>query len=462
MKAKKKIIILSTLSIVVVFIVIYLSVSVYYQYHFFKGTNINGIDCSYMSVDKVIKSLEDEVRTYYLQIIERNNTIEHVTAEDIGLEIDIEGNVTELLQNQNSYLWFLSNENKFSIKTTITYDEASLNDKLMFLNCLNPEKMIKPTPPNITYIDGAYSISTADPGTETDVSKLKKLIINAVEKLDTELNLEKEGCYLVSSADNENVYTDLLDTLNKYVNVKITLTFNDELENIVIDSSNINEWLSVNENLEIVFDKEAIETFVGNISNDIETMGQTRKFTNSYGNEISISGGDYGWWISESKEAEAIINNIKSMKDIERDINYLQTAATHGESDLGNTYIEINLLKQRLFCYKDGELLSECDIISGSNKNPTPIGIYRMRFMFKDYTFKRSYFNKTVSHWMVFYGSSADDNIGIASCDWRNDFGGNTYLNNGSYGSVYIPSDIAATIYNQIPNDIPVIIYKSN
>ncbi len=322
--------------------------------------------------------------------------------------------------------------------------------------------MTKPTPPSVTYTDGEYSISSANPGTETDVAKLKELIINSVKNLDKELNIDKEGCYLVSSTDSEDAYTDVLDTLNKYVNVKITLTFNDEIDNIVIDSSKINKWLSVNENFEIVFDAEAIEDFVGNISNEIETMGQARKFTNSYGNEISISGGDYGWWISEGKEAEAIINDIKSMKDIEREINYLQTAASHGESDLGNTYIEINLLKQRLFCYKDGTLLTECDIISGSSKTPTPVGIYRMRFMFKDYTFKRSYFNKTVSYWMVFYGSSVDDNIGIASCDWRSDFGGNSYLSNGSYGSVYIPPDIATTIYNEIPNDIPVIIYKAN
>lgn len=84
-----------------------------------------------------------------------------------------------------------------------------------------------------------------------------------------------------------------------------------------------------------------------------------------------------------------------------------------------------------------------------------------MRFMFTNYTFNRPYFNRTVGYWMVFYGNDADSNIGLISCDFRNDFGKTTYLYNGTHGSIYIPPDSAKIIYDRIPNDIPVIIYKT-
>ncbi len=459
-KSKKRIIILSSIITIIVIAVIYLSVSVYFQYFFLKGTTINGIDCSFKSAEAVKEILEDNIRTYYLQIVERNNTIEHVTAEDIKLQMTIDGDIEKLLKEQNSYGWLFSKGGSHTVETTVTYDESALNSRFNTLACLDEEKMTDASPPEITYSDGTYTVGTLNPGTRVDTQKLKAVITEAVSNMESEVNIEKEGLYLVNSNDSDEKYTMLVNTLNKYVGVTITLTFNGELDPVVIDESIISGWLSVDSDCNIVFDTEAIEAFVGNISKDIETMGQSRVFTNSYGNEINISGGDYGWWISEGTEAEAIINDIKGGTDVERELNYLQTAASHGDNDLGDTYIEINLMTQHLFCYKEGSLITECDIISGSNSNPTPTGIYRMRFMFTNYTFNRAYFNRTVPYWMVFYGNDADTNIGIVGCDWRNDFGGTTYLYNGSYGSIYIPNENAAVIYREIPNDIPVIIYK--
>ncbi len=458
---KKKILILSSVITLVVLAVVYLSVSVYFQYHFLKGTYINGIDCSFKTVDEVENIFADEARTYYLQIIQRNNTVEHVTAEDIKLTMAVEGDISEFLESQNSYAWLFNSGEEFELETDIAYDTNALNARFNTLNCLDTEKMTDATAPEITYIDGAYKVGTGNPGTRLDTEKLKTLITAAVSNMRKEINLEKEECYLVANNTDDSKYTELLNTLNKCVNTKITLTFNDELEPVIIDGSKISTWMSVDADLNIVFDMTAVESFVSELSKEIETMGQSRTFKNSYGNEVKVSGGDYGWWVSEGKEAEAIVNDIKNGTDVERELNYLQKAASYGETDFGNTYIEINLMKQHLFCYKDGTLITECDIISGSNANPTPTGIYKMRFMFTNYTFNRANFQRTVPYWMVFYGDDADSNIGLIGCDFRTDFGGTTYLYNGSDGSVYVPMDSATIIYNQIPNDIPVIIYKA-
>ncbi len=471
-KRNKKPFIIAAAVIVILLTVIYLSVSVYFQYHFFMGSTINGVDVSFMTADEAAAVFKNRARTYDLEIKERNGKIEHISAEDAGVKMLEDFNASPFLEEQNPYKWLFNIKGTHTYidsntsSSTAEYDEALLSARFLSLECLDESKMTDAAPPDIIYENGAYTVGAVNPGTRLDTEKTKELIREAVTKLTGTLDLEASGCYLVSADNTEDsVYTELVNNLNKYAGVKITLTFNDELTPVVIDDTYISKWMSVDSDLNIVFDMEAIEAFVANIAKEVETMGQTRSFKNSYGNEIKLSGGDYGWWVSKGKEAEAIVENIKSGKDVTRELNYLQTAATHGteenNSDLGDTYIEISLLKQHLFCYREGELITECDIISGGNQNPTPTGIYRMRFMFTNYTFNRPYFNRTVGYWMVFYGNDADSNIGLISCDFRNDFGKTTYLYNGTHGSIYIPPDSAKIIYDRIPNDIPVIIYKT-
>jgi hypothetical protein len=55
-----------------------LGVAVYYQYHFLPGTTINGKDYGNKTVDAVKSSIQNDIRTYYLKLIERNDEVEHV------------------------------------------------------------------------------------------------------------------------------------------------------------------------------------------------------------------------------------------------------------------------------------------------------------------------------------------------------------------------------------------------
>ena len=50
-------------------------------------------------------------------------------------------------------------------------------------------------------------------------------------------------------------------------------------------------------------------------------------------------------------------------------------------------------------------------------------------------------------------------NIGIHDAGWRNKFGGNIYLTNGSHGCINSPPNLANTIFNNIDASTPVICY---
>lgn len=461
---KKKIIIMGAVIAFVVIAVIYLGVAVYYQYHFLPGTTINGKDYSNMTVDAVKESIQDDIRLYYLKIIERSGEVEHISAGDIDFQVTIDGDLTKIKEGQNHYLWFVSPEKDETLAITTTYDEIKLDYAINGLKCLNDEYIHAGIAPELNYDGTVFTMTEGKPGNEIDKEKTIAGIKEAVKNMNPVLNLETTGCYLEPL---ENDMTEkmkaTLDTLNSYLDVVISITFGEETH--VIDRSVIYQWLSVDAGNNIVFDKEAVIDYVDSFAKNYETMGQTRPFTTSYGETINVSGGDYGWWINRTAEAEAIISDIQNLNSAVREANYLQVAGSHGEVDFGDTYIEINLYDQHLYAYKDGEKIVDCDIVSGDpiNGKATPTGIFNMRFMFTNYNFVRGSFQKTLKYWMVFYGNTVETNIGIASCNWLSDFGGSVYKTAGSLGSIYVNEADAYTLYMQLPGkDFPVIIYNDN
>ena len=461
MKSRKKIIIAGTIALFIVIAVIYLGVAVFYQYHFLPGTTINGKDYSNQSIDDVKVSIQDDIRTYYLKIIERNGSVEHIAAADVDLQVSIDGDLSKLKEAQNHFLWFISPSEDAKLEVTVTYDEVKLDYAISNLKCLNDEYINSGIAPELTYNGMEFTMTEAIPGNEIDKELTKQYIKEAVKNMNSVLNLETKGCYLQAlDTDADTKTQEALDKLNNYLDVVITLTFGDETE--VIDRTNIYKWLSVDVDNNIVFDKDAIIEYVDSFAKKYETMGQTREFQTSFGETIRVNGGDYGWWLNRTAEAEAIIRDIENLNSCTREANYLQVAGAHGDSDIGTTYIEVDLYAQHLYAYKEGELIVDCPIVSGDpiNGKKTPTGLYNMRFMFTNYDFVRGSFKKTLKYWMVFYGNTVETNIGIASCDWLTSFGGSVYKTAGSLGSIYVDEENAKTLYMQLPGkDFPVIIY---
>ena len=127
-------------------------------------------------------------------------------------------------------------------------------------------------------------------------------------------------------------------------------------------------------------------------------------------------GGDYGWSINRAKETKALIIAIKEGQTIAKEPAYIQTALSHGNNDIGNTYVEINLTKQHLWFYKNGALIAQGDIVTGnvSSNHKTPEGIYKLKYKQRDAVLRGSDYASPVTFWMPFNGG-----IGIHDASWR-------------------------------------------
>ena len=335
--------------------------------HFYFGSAINCINVSGKSVEEVNKQMASELQTYKLNIKERGGKNEQIRADEIGLKYNSDGQFKNLKDRQNPYKWISAFFNTKDSKMIegVKYDKKLLKERVDKLSCFDSSNIIEPKNPSFKYTDNGYVIVDEVNGNKVNKDILYDHVSDAILKDETTIDLESINCYVKPQyTSNSQKIIDIKNMLNKYVFSKITYTFGEHKE--LLDGSTINKWLKVDENLKVIFDEKEVKNYIDVLSNNYNTIGKTRNFVSSSGKTINIGGGDYGWSINSAKETQALITAIKEGQTITKEPAYSQTALSHGNNDIGNTYVEIDLTKQHLWFYKNGSLIVQGDVVTGN------------------------------------------------------------------------------------------------
>lgn len=444
------------------FILVYLGFSIYFSKHFFFNTKINGIDVSFMNTEKTEELLAKEWKKYQLQIKGRNHVTGIITAHDINLEYLSNNRIEQFLQEQNSFLWFRSffSRDEKEISNCVTYDKQKLEEVIKSLPFFQKENKIAPTNAHIIYDESeGYIMINETQGAVPVFDLVQEKILSYINSNRTELSLEKEDCYKKPAITSEHpALVDLYEKLSLYNNTFITYKFGKKTE--VVDIHRIKDWLKINpKKFKVKIEKDKVRAFVDYIGKTYNTFGKTRTFKASTGNEVTVSGGDYGWLLDREKETTQLIKLIKKGAEKTKKPSYFQKAASYSSKDWGNTYVEINLTAQHIWYYKKGKLIAESDFVSGNLARgwDTPQGVYDITYIERDVILgvnSNASYRTPVSFWMPFNG-----NIGLHDATWRSKFGGTIYKTNGSHGCVNLPYNTAKTIYENISAGVPVICY---
>lgn len=435
----------------------YLLLSLYFTNHFFFNTVINGVDVSLRTHDRVDDKFIRHARDYKLQLSERTGEIEDVIGQDIELKYNRKNNISKVYMSQISFLWPSSifKEQRYYIKELFIYNDEKLENRISKLNCLNRE-IIEPRNVGFKYVNGHYELVEEVYGNKLRKDRLYKLLRSSVSNGQTKLDLYKSFCYedprYILASDKTPITKNLLD---KYVSTKITYVFGSE--EAILDQNTINNWLSVDENLEVVIDEKEAMLYIQDLCRKYDTVGAARKFKTSTNKTVEVKGGFYGWKMNCTAEKQSLLEAIKHGNVLVKEPIYIQTAVSRGENDIGNTYIEINLTRQHLWFYKNGKLITHGPVVTGNpNKgNATETGVYFLNYKQTGSTLVGPDYEADVTYWMPFNG-----NIGIHDASWRYHFGGNIYKSNGTHGCVNVPLNLAKSIYNSIEEGTPVICYE--
>ena len=125
---------------------------------------------------------------------------------------------------------------------------------------------------------------------------------------------------------------------------------------------------------------------------------------------------------------------------------------------LTDVYVEVDIDNQRLTVYKNGEVVTSTDIVTGNlNGFQTITGLYYA-------------YNKETDQWMqgedylVFskYWIGIEGAYGLHDASWRTHFGKDFYVNGGSHGCVNIPVDAMPEIFDTVEVGDAIILFGKN
>lgn len=438
-------------------LLVYLLASIYFANHFFFNTLINEVNVSLKAHDDADNIIRSYVKGYKLQLIERNGEVEEIIGQDIELQYNEENGVSKIYHRRNSLQWInsLFRKQKYYVNDLFVYNEDNLENKIKQLNCLNKE-IINPQNVRFKYSNGSYETIEEIYGNKINIDRLKATVKMSILQGETKLDLNEKLCYenpkYTLSSDKTS---EIKNLLNKYVSAKITYVFGSERE--MLGGSIINQWLSVDENLDVIVSEFAAEKFLRSLSKKYDTVGITRLFRTSIGKKVAVTGGLYGWKINIGDEAKALLENIKQGIVIDKEPLYAQKAVSRGDNEIGNTYVEINITRQHLWFYKNGRLITQGAVVTGNpnRNNATVLGTYMLNYKDKGANLRGPGYEAEVTYWMPFFG-----NIGIHDATWRHSFGGNIYKTKGSHGCVNAPLYLAEKIFENIEEGTPIICYE--
>ncbi len=427
-----------------------------YQSCFLNGTVIDEVDVSGMSISE----LEEQIGKYSLRVIERQADGTTLEEEILGSEIGISYVSTEqfqaVLQGQNPYLWFLKHHADYRTDAPPIYEEAALEEKISGLQGFQKDFIKEPTDAYIAdYVPGSgFELVAETRGNRLNREKTIAAVKAALGGLEKQVDLDAAGCYEEPKVTSEDAaLKKTFEKLQNYVQTAVTYTFGTERE--VLDADTVAGWI-VQRGKEVSLDPEPVKEYVNSLRKKYDTIFHKRQFMTSYGQEVTIDVGDYGWWMDVGQETQELIGLLERGEGGERVPVYRQTAASYETPDYGDSYVEINLTAQHLFLYQNGECVLESDFVSGnpSRGNATPPGIYGITYKERNATLNGETYSTPVNFWMPF-----NNNVGMHDATWRSEFGRNIYMTNGSHGCVNLPYAVAQEIYGMVEKNTPVICY---
>ncbi len=441
----------------------YIGLAEYYKNGFSYGTWINGVYCTGKTVEEVNEELLKSCAYEGLTIYDAKGESFLIEAEDIGFTFDFKEALRLHLSIQHPYLWgyrlFTSGEKK--LVPDISFDEERLWEILEssppFLEKKAEERQVW-----IVRTDEGYVLVDERKGVLNE-EKAKKAVRRSLLAIETELDLEENGCYEdIPYTEDMKKTLAVWEKVREFQDCRLTYCFGDE--KVPIDASIVCDWMAVEENGEFRYsetgkieaDEKKIEAFVDRLADEYDTVGGTRYFQATRGENVKVEGGIYGNRIDRKAEKEYLKQAFAEQREEMHVPSYIQEGRQQGKNDIGDTYIEVDMGEQMMYYYRNGKLELETPIVTGNTGRRwgTPEGVNYVYAKGRNRILRGPGYESPVNFWMPVKG-----NIGIHDAAWRSEYGGEIYKSAGSHGCINTPYDAMSDLYEMVEIGTPVVMF---
>ncbi len=430
---------------------------------FLPHTYVNGVDYSEMTAGEAEAQFRSAYEGRVLTIEERGGGRETVNYDDIGYRITTGETFQQLIDSQNYYAWPLTYLEKTRIVTRegFEYSESRLEEALKNLECVKGDQVREPSDAEIIKTETGFTIRPEDEGTSLIFEKLLASAEGAVNRSETELDLEEADCYRKPEiyADDETLLSQIA-SIEKVENTEITLAMEGNVY-VSLSKAVFLPWLSFSDGV-LSIDESEVESYTNGLAEQYDTYLHKRSFVTYEGDTVEVGGGNYdnyGYQMDREKSAVIIRDAIMSGVSQTVALEWLKYGRTRDESgtDFGDTFIEISLDQQHMWFHQNGEITVSTSVVTGTATptRATPTGCFQVLQVLKDHTMKGSY-GESFANYVI---AIMTNGIAIHDSSWRDSYGGDIWLYSGSHGCINTPYSAVQEIFENVTYGVPVIIY---
>lgn len=452
-------------SIILLSLSVYFLVSEYYKDKFVINTWINDVYCTGKTVDEVNYELLRYNRIPYIVLYGANGEQEIISFANAEYYQDLKPGLYSYLNTQQAMNWpfEMAKEKRITIEPVTKWNRELLHQMIVNSSVVQHNlRDISTINVEIIYTENGYELYDGMSGVFDPNAYADKVINNYINGVTFTDITDDEFYYVEKDSPQQYKERTLWKKLSSFLNTGFVLdmgsekyVFNKELTSDFILLDENGEFV-FDENGNFLFDNEKISIYLSELLQRYNTVGTNLKFRTTNGDFVEVKYNKYGTEIDVEAETEYIINALNTGVRETYIPNYKQEGYVRGLNDIGNTYIEVDMTLQKLYGYKDGELIVETDIVTGNMRRgwDTPAGVNYVYAKQKKRILRGDNYATPVDYWMPVVG-----NIGLHDANWRSEFGGDIYQTDGSHGCVNIPSEIMPIVYENFEIGTPVIMF---
>ena len=457
-KQKGKVLNIVVLICMVIIFLVFVLTIMFMKDTFHYSTSINGIDCSFLNINDAMKKLEKTMNSTKITFLFADDKEYTCVGAYFDFEVNSANPLLGILSKQK-----VNDENKKEYNLTDLYnvDEEIAKNYLSSLSIFT-DKSTNKEPVN-AYLEwdedkSEFYIVPEVYGNKLDFDEAYKYLLNALRNGKTVIDFREITDITPEITANSIKLKEQKENINKIVATTVEYKLHNG-DTYKLDAKTIKEWVTRDDNGNYSINLESnVTKFVDELAKKAKYKITSTKFNATGLGKISVSFGRATYAnVDKEKEIERLTKQLESKKSDKFEVIY-EPLPDYTKID---TYVELDLSRQRVWMYVNGECVLETPCVTGNVAQgySTPAGIYYLTYKtmnatLEGYNYDGSTYSTPVTYWMPFNGG-----IGFHDATWRGSFGGNIYMTNGSHGCVNLPYWAASTLYSYINTSIPIILY---
>ncbi|WP_018661873.1 L,D-transpeptidase family protein [Heyndrickxia acidiproducens] len=436
----------------------------YYQAtHFNPHVSINGIKVGGLTVEQTANklqalTLENKVYVGNKVVVNGKDTKASFTKQDLP-------KIKNLFKKQQTWLPSFKTKNYALMPGKEDHYRSKVlrqktADKLKELN----QGLQAPKDAQASLDNGKIIVSKSKKGNQYDVAAILKDYDQ--QKYNREIRLKAARLQPVL----ENSPTVKREKKKLEELAKSTVTYKVQNKPYPMKASEVIEQATVDKNMKLTIDTAGIKNKVAAINRSQSTLHKNYSFKTHSGSVISVKGQSYGWALDVPAETKRIAAAFEKGKASILAYNvYGEGYSTYGigyhvlaSDKIGNTYAEVSIKDQKIWIYKNGHLKVATHVVTGRHDTheDTPKGVWYVEYKESPSTLEGSEagnpnYSVKVKYWAPFTLGG----VGFHDASWRTNWAKDAYLHKGSGGCVNIPPSVMKTVYDNLEQNEPVIVY---